>query len=428
METGMGPKKFTAANTTDALKAVRREIGGDALILSTRDTASGVEVIAISPATLQLLSQQGKSLTTEGALEPPANATVTQVSKGQAPAVAADHGERASPPLESKINPSMDQLWSELSDMKRMLQTHLSAQAWNQLQATSARQTQALQLMLNAGFSPELCSQLARELQEHDDVDAPVADVLQVLLESRVQSLDPMALFDQGGIFAFIGPTGVGKTTAIAKIAARCVLRYGREKLALLSTDTFRIGAQEQLNVYAKIIGVPVTSLRDGEDLVHKLKSMPERKVILLDTAGVSQRDIQMLEQSQLLQTGAPELKRILVMSSTTDLRTQEDVILMHQQASQAHTQRPIHAAIITKTDEAAQIGPVMDCLIRHQLPLIFLANGQRVPEDLSQANAPYLSHRALHPRRLGDAVEVLDEHVHLLMADQLSQWSMSPE
>ena len=422
----MGPKKFTAVNTTEALKAVRREIGGDALILSTRDTAHGVEVIAISPVTLQQLSQQGKGAPTNDASETPAGQAAGALN--QATSLPPAEPAEPSQPLSfgAQQGTAMEQLWSELSDMKRMLQTHLAAQAWGQLQATSARQTQALQLMLNAGFSPELCDQLARELSEKDDVDAPVADVLQVLLEQRVSSLDPMDVFDQGGIFAFIGPTGVGKTTAIAKIAARCVLRYGREKLALLSTDTFRIGAQEQLNVYAKIIGVPVTSLRDGEDLINKLKSMSERKVILLDTAGVSQRDIQMLEQSQLLQTGAPELKRILVMSSTTDLRTQEDVILMHQQASQTHTQRPIHAAIITKTDEAAQIGPVMDCLIRHKLPLIFLANGQRVPEDLSQANAPYLSHRSLHPRRLGGAVEVLDEHVHLLMADQLSQWKVS--
>jgi flagellar biosynthesis protein FlhF len=216
----------------------------------------------------------------------------------------------------------------------------------------------------------------------------------------------------------------VGKTTTIAKIAARCVLRYGREQVALLSTDTFRIGAQEQLKVYAKIIGIPVISLRDSEDLAAKISSMRDRRVILLDTAGVSQRDIQMLEQSDLLQAGAPSLKRILVMSSTTDLRTQEDVILLHSQAARSKEAQALTAAIITKTDEAAQIAPVLDCLIRHQLPLIFLANGQRVPEDLSQANVPYLSHRALHPRTLGSDLNLSDEHIHLLMTHELSLWA----
>jgi flagellar biosynthesis protein FlhF len=130
-----------------------------------------------------------------------------------------------------------------------------------------------------------------------------------------------------------------------------------------------------------------------------------------------------MLEQSQLLHEGAPALKRILVMSSTTDLRTQEDVILMHQQAAQNEQTRALIAAIITKTDEAAQIGPVLDCLIRHKLPLMFLANGQRVPEDLSQANTAYLCHRALHPRVLSNRMEIPDEHIPLLMADQLNDW-----
>jgi flagellar biosynthesis protein FlhF len=215
----------------------------------------------------------------------------------------------------------------------------------------------------------------------------------------------------------------VGKTTAIAKIAARCVLRYGRDQLALLTTDTFRIGAQEQLQVYAKIIGVPVATLRDSEDLAAKIKTLGQRHIVLLDTTGVNQRDIRMLEQSQLLQQGAPELKRILVVSSTTDLRTQEDVILMHQQAARSAQGGSILAALITKTDEAAQLGPAVDCLIRHQLPLMFLANGQRVPEDLSPANLPYLSHRALHPRVLGEDMSLGNDQLPALMADQLSQW-----
>jgi flagellar biosynthesis protein FlhF len=138
----------------------------------------------------------------------------------------------------------------------------------------------------------------------------------------------------------------------------------------------------------------------------------------------VSQRDIQMLEQSQLLYEGSPALKRLLVMSSTTDLRTLEDVILMHSSAVKAKNDRAILGSIITKTDEAAQLAPVLDCLIRHQLPLVFLANGQRVPEDLSQANSAYLVHRALNPRSIGQELEVRAEHIPALMSDQLSNWS----
>jgi flagellar biosynthesis protein FlhF len=312
---------------------------------------------------------------------------------------------------------------AEFSEVKQLLQTHLSARAWDDMQAQSTEKAEALRVLLNAGFSPQLCGEVADQLSAQGPSDVPLMDRLQALIESKIQTLDPLSVFDPGGVFAFIGPTGVGKTTAIAKIAARCVLRYGRDQLALLTTDTFRIGAQEQLKVYAKIIGVPVVSLRDSDDLASKLSSMKDRRVILLDTAGVSQRDTQMLEQSQLLLEGAPALKRILVMSSTTDLRTQEDVILMYQMAEKNEKSRAVTAAIITKTDEAAQIGPVLDCLIRHQLPLMFLANGQRVPEDLSQANTAYLSHRALRPRMLSSRLQIPDDQIPVHMADQLNDW-----
>lgn len=426
----MGPQKFIAPNTTEALKLVRQQVGGDAMVLSTRDTPQGVEIVAISPDDLQKLSQQQSApqapntfrevtaeeprLGTWEAPDPRAHRLDGPLPAAQPAAPATD--------LAKQSTPEVQQLLAEFSQVKQLLQTHLSAAAWQDIQTHSKAKAEALRVMLNSGFSSQLCDELMQLVQESPDAP-PVMDQLQVLLESRVQTLDPMSVFDPGGIFAFIGPTGVGKTTAIAKIAARCVLRYGREQLALLTTDTFRIGAQEQLKVYAKIIGVPVISLRDSEDLAAKLSTMGDRRVILMDTAGVSQRDIQMLEQSQLLQEGAPALKRILVMSSTTDLRTQEDVILMHRQAAKANEDNALMAAIITKTDEAAQIGPVLDCLVRHQLPLIFLANGQRVPEDLSQANVPYLSHRALHPRVLGADLNIPDEHIHLLMTDQLSNW-----
>ena len=420
----MAPHKIIAATTTEALKLVREQVGGDALVLSTRDTAEGVEIVAISPEALAKMSQR-----TEVKVAPAASPSADLAATSFKPPVSSFAPNVPS----SSINPPaakdkqedkrVDKLLAEFSEVKQLLQTHLSARAWDDMQAQSSEKAEALRILLNAGFSPQLCGEIADQLTAQGPSEVHLMDRLQALLESKIQTLDPLSVFDPGGVFAFIGPTGVGKTTAIAKIAARCVLRYGRGQLALLTTDTFRIGAQEQLKVYAKIIGVPVVSLRDSEDLASKLSSMKDRRVILLDTAGVSQRDTQMLEQSQLLLEGAPALKRILVMSSTTDLRTQEDVILMYQMAEKNEKSRAVTAAIITKTDEAAQIGPVLDCLIRHQLPLMFLANGQRVPEDLSQANTAYLSHRALRPRMLSSRLQITDDQIPVHLSDQLNDW-----
>jgi flagellar biosynthesis protein FlhF len=422
----MNPQKFLAPNVTEALKLVTQQLGGEAIVLTTRDTAQGVEIIAITPGDLALLSES--RLDVSGGRKAPAQAStpsaIPEPIKGtpflkspsplaQVPAAAAAKAVSAA---------EMDHLLAEFAQVKQLLQTHLSEKVWGEMQEHSPRQAEALRLVLHAGFSPSLSADMVKAIPAELPSPVAVQQALQQQIEARLQVVDPLSVFDPGGIFAFVGPTGVGKTTAIAKIAARCVLRYGRDQLALLTTDTFRIGAQEQLQVYAKIIGVPVATLRDTEDLAAKIKTLGQRHIVLLDTTGVNQRDIRMLEQSQLLQQGAPELKRILVVSSTTDLRTQEDVILMHQQAARS-AQGGILAALITKTDEAAQLGPAVDSLIRHQLPLMFLANGQRVPEDLSPANLPYLSYRALHPRALGDDMALGDQQLPALMADQLSQW-----
>ena len=428
----MGPQKFIAANTTEALKLVRQQVGGDAMVLSTRDTPEGVEIVAISPEALSSLSQRkdaegfGKGLGELSNAEFSAPSFASSSSFSSTPHATSFNAPPAVPSAapDAPTAPQVEKLLAEFSAVKQLLQTHLSARAWDDIQAQSTDKAEALRILLNAGFSPQLCGELADELAALPaEPGIRLIDRLQSLLEPKIQTLDPLSVFDPGGIFAFIGPTGVGKTTAIAKIAARCVLRYGRDQLALLTTDTFRIGAQEQLKVYAKIIGVPVVTLRDSDDLTTKLNSMKDRRVILLDTAGVSQRDTQMLEQAKLLLEGAPTLKRILVMSSTTDLRTQEDVILMHQMATQNEAQKALIGAIITKTDEAAQIGPVVDCLIRHKLPLMFLANGQRVPEDLSQANTAYLSHRALHPRSISGRMDIPDEQISMHLMDQLNDW-----
>ena len=423
----MNPQKFLAPNVTEALKLVTQQLGGEAIVLTTRDTAQGVEIIAITPGDLALLSES--RLDASGSRRAPAEATSTAArsesvkatpfvkSPSPLPQVPAAAAAKAVSVAE------MDHLLAEFAQVKQLLQTHLSEKVWGEMQEHSPRQAEALRLMLHAGFSPSLSADMVKAIPAELPSPLAVQQALQQQIEGRLQMVDPLSVFDPGGIFAFVGPTGVGKTTAIAKIAARCVLRYGRDQLALLTTDTFRIGAQEQLQVYAKIIGVPVATLHDSEDLAAKIKTLGQRHIVLLDTTGVNQRDIRMLEQSQLLQQGAPELKRILVVSSTTDLRTQEDVILMHQQAARSAQGGSILAALITKTDEAAQLGPAVDCLIRHHLPLMFLANGQRVPEDLSPANLPYLSYRALHPRALGDDMALGDHQLPALMADQLSQW-----
>lgn len=454
----MGPQKFTAANSAEALKMVREKMGSDAMILSSKDIDEGVEIVAISPDALaHLASQKNPFLTqrhtssvntvTPAPLNTPVFEEITKESipKVNTPSLqpgglfikevisteepitqtapVAPSPVSVKPASPSAESPRVEQLISEIEEVKKLLQTHLASNYWGNLQQESASHAEVTKVLLSAGFSPKLCAELVNGLSNESDIKVLLAEV-QKKLEQSIKVIDPLEAFDQGGVFAFIGPTGVGKTTTVAKVAARCVLRYGRNQVALLSTDTYRIGAQEQLKVFARILGLPVISLRDSEDLESKLNELSQRHIVLLDTAGVNQRDVLMIEQSQLLKEGSQNAHRILVMSSTTDLRTQEDVIMLHNQASLDANQSRIMGAIITKTDEAAQIAPVLDSLMRHELPLMFLSNGQRVPEDLSQANVAYLAHRAMHPRSLSNNLSVLDEQIPALMADYLNDWT----
>jgi flagellar biosynthesis protein FlhF len=452
----MGPQKFTAANSAEALKMVREKMGSDAMILSSKDVDEGVEIVAISPDALAHLASQKNpflSKTQSSSVNVPLNTPVfEEITKEVIPKVITPDmnvgglivkdiitspapeaptktapinspaAESTSAPAAPAESPRVEHLITEIEQVKKLLQSHLASSYWNNLQQESAGHAEVTKTLLSAGFSPKLCAELVQNLSDTSDVKALLAEV-QKRLEQSIKTIDPLEAFDRGGIFAFIGPTGVGKTTTVAKVAARCVLRYGRNQVALLSTDTYRIGAQEQLKVFARILGLPVISLRDSEDLESKLNELSQRHIVLLDTAGVNQRDVLMIEQSQLLKEGSRDAHRILVMSSTTDLRTQEDVIMLHNQASIDANQSRIMGAIITKTDEAAQIAPVLDSLMRHELPLMFLSNGQRVPEDLSQANVAYLAHRAMHPRSLGNNLNVMDDQIPALMADYLNDW-----
>ena len=470
----MPAQKFIGPNTKEALRLVRQQLGGEAVILSSRDVPEGVELLAIGAADLEALSRApalppapegppaaqsgypganfGVNLGANPVPAQPAwsaGAWAAPSVKAAPPLPAASEisaapampfAPAAMPPasaaslampaparaeLPAAAAPQLDGLVSQFNQMRDLLQAHLSDKVWGDFKQ-SQEHALMLRSLLNAGFSPGLCSQLMQALPAQPQTLAGMRELMAQHLAQQIEVVEPLSVLDSGGVFAFIGPTGVGKTTAIAKIAARCVLRFGREQLVLMTTDNFRIGAQEQLKVYAKILGVSYVSVQDKDDFAHKLRQLSQRRIVLLDTAGVSQRDIQMLEQAQLLYEGAPELKRLLVMSSTTDLRTLEDVILMNTAAVRVASQQPALAgAIITKIDEAAQLGPVLDCLIRHRLPLMFLSNGQRVPEDLSQANIAYLVHRALHPRALGQSLQLSDEHVPALMADELSAWAL---
>jgi flagellar biosynthesis protein FlhF len=241
-------------------------------------------------------------------------------------------------------------------------------------------------------IAPDIARQLADEmpvLKSNDDLwHIPPA-----LLMRRLPVIDDK-LLDDGGVFAVVGPTGVGKTTTIAKLAARFALRHGVRNVALVSTDGYRIGAREQLLTFARIIGVPMHVAADARELGDVLDSLTPRKLVLIDTAGMSRLDRRLAEQLQALAKHGDRIRILLALAANTELAALEDSVRIFASL------KP-QACVLTKVDEAGSLGAALSTVIRHQLPIAHLTDGQRVPEDIhaGAARRAWLVHTAVKLR-----------------------------
>ncbi|WP_341675333.1 flagellar biosynthesis protein FlhF [Niveibacterium sp. SC-1] len=302
-------------------------------------------------------------------------------------------------------------LMGELGAIRGMIERQLAGFAWGELTRGAPIRAQAMSDLLEAGFS----AQLARELVEAVPAEAPhdeARNLLRAQINRRLLTLESESdLIERGGVYALVGPTGVGKTTTTAKLAARCVVRHGADKLALITTDGYRIGAHEQLRIYGRILGVQVHAVRDAADLRRTLQDLSGKHMVLIDTIGMSQRDKMVADQAAML-AGAGCVRRLLLLNATARGDTLEDVL-------RAYEGPDLAGCILSKTDEAASLGPVLDVLIRHELRAFYVANGQRVPEDLHLPNRAWLVHRALRELSPESPFRISAEDAGLLAASR---------
>jgi len=273
--------------------------------------------------------------------------------------------------------PTLIQMRKEISGLKDMLQNQLSDLAWKDMEHNSPVQVQLLQRYLQMGIQVDLAKKITSQAQGVDDLELAWRQSLGKLASEI--PLDDDDIITRGGIYALVGPTGVGKTTTVAKIAARCALKHGAKNVALITTDCYRIGGQEQLRTYARILGVPVRVAKTHQELGDALNDLLDRRFIIIDTAGMNQRDIKLAEKFSVLKQQSPKIKNYLTMSATTQASGLNDII-------NTFSHLELSGCILTKTDEANSLGGAISALIRHKLPLAYVCNGQQVPEDFSLA------------------------------------------
>jgi len=294
-----------------------------------------------------------------------------------APALSADHSARRE-----------QAMMAELRAMKGLIEDRFGALAFMEKLQTSPRRATLTQRLLDAGFSPALIRKLAEGLPpKAASADDDLAWASSVLEQNLFAAEQEAALEDVGGVYALIGATGVGKTTSTAKLAAAFATKHGSGNLGLITLDAYRVGAQEQLRTYGRILGVPVHTAHDRASLEDLLDLLSGKKMVLIDTAGIGQRDVRTRELLEML--AHRSIMKLLVLNASAQGETIEDVLISYHAAA-------CRGVVLSKIDEAVKLAPALDAIIRHKMRVVGVANGQRVPEDWHRLSAQALVQRAL--------------------------------
>jgi flagellar biosynthesis protein FlhF len=435
----MKAQKFHAKTSREALAMVRAELGDEAVILSSKKVDDHVEILAVLSEDIDAIADQ--RIEQPGKRRPitPASPVATSTRKKldiEASASTAAHIEEAASNLKKFVAKSRSQdhsfsfatsskgaevgdglesnawaenLLGEMRAMRSQMAQEIGQLAWREVRTNEPGKAEFTRHMLSVGFSGKLTKQLLRLTPGVSAYRDLLAQAGQILVRNVSHLEDEEKFIDEGGIYALVGPTGVGKTTTTAKLAARCVVRHGPQNVAIITTDGYRVGSHEQIRIYAKLLGVSVIAVRDSVDLKLAMRDCAGKKMVLIDTVGMSQRDTAVAEQAATLAAAGDGVKRLLVLAANSSGNTLEEVIAAYQAGG-------LHGTIVTKLDEASTFGQLIDAVVRSRLPVYFMANGQRVPEDLHIAHGPYLVDKALRTRPARSAFDLLDDDVTLLM------------
>ncbi len=390
-------KRFHAEDVRTTIRKVRDALGPDAVILSNKRVADGVEIVAaidydeslvggmvaqtdsITPAssTEKTHSSPAKYLRQQAAADVRYSRNIP-TSQADSKIEAASVNKNNSAALAEKSQDLSD-VQNEIKSLRGLLLNQLSGMAWESESKYHPTRTRLLQRLIALGLSPLLSKQLCEEVDDTKEFDIMWRHALGVL-SHKLPVIDN-GILKTGGVMALVGPTGVGKTTTIAKLAARYVLQHGKDSVGLITTDNFRVAAHEQLRSYARILGVPLRVAIDKDELNDALYDLRHKKLVLIDTAGVSLQDSQLREQLDLLNSGAKSIHMFLALAANTQRSVLNDVVTTFKQSK-------LDGCILTKVDETTSLGGVISVAAEHNLAISYFCDGQKVPDDLHIARA----------------------------------------
>ena len=369
----MNISRFFGATNREAMRQVRLALGPDALIISNKRVNGGVEILATDQT----------SLPEDGPAAAPARPAPSSAPRPAPPSAAGPH-----PGL-----PEAD-LMGVIGELKGSLETRIDELLWGSQLRRSPQAVTLFQSLLRFGFSTALLRAMLKRMPEQLANRAAFQWARNELVSHLPVLSSEDALWQPGLALALVGPTGVGKTTTVAKLAARCVRRSGPGSLVLVTTDTYRIGAHEQLKIYGQMLRVPVHVVQDVHEMRRVMQTVRPDQTLLIDNVGISQRDRYIHEQAALLAGAGRAVERLLVLNAVSHGDTLDEVARSY--AGDGGT--PLRGCIISKIDEASRLGAALDTAIRYKLPIHYVSNGQKVPENLLFLSAAELIDRALAP------------------------------